>query len=624
MKMGNKDLRRKSRSRKRRFHGNRFTTGLLEQEALSEESNVQQQQPSRTDLGHQQIAGHDDDVNYDLARSAKKIKYSKEEGLQQNLNLEDSDKYFLLIDFSVLKEIVSVYGFCQDCHGKIEMLEDLDKRKGFCSSLLIICSTCKKEKSVFTSKQVNREKKGPKPFEVNTRMVLAFREIGRGYNALNTFTRCMNMNRPMTQKNYDNITKSLHESYLKVSEISKKKAAKELFEKLGKDTSTEAECDVSVDGTWQKRGHASLNGAVTVISKDTGKCLDSHIMSKSCKGCQHWRGKEGTVEHQQWSIEHNCQINHKSSSGSMETAGAIEIFKRSVPFHNLKYVGYIGDGDTQAYQSVVDAKPYGSDVSIRKYECVGHVQKRMGTRLRNLRKDMKGKKLSDGKMLSGKGRLTDKVINVLQNCYGMAIRQNKGKLYAMKKSVAAILFHYSENPDEEDKHKYCPKDMNSWCKYQADKLTQKNTYRAKITLPSAVAQLLKPIFQNLSSDELLEKCTHGRTQNENEALNGIIWQRCPKTVYVSRNILELATASAVISFNDGACGLLPVLTELGIEPGSKMSQASRNADAARIKNIQHKSSEKQKKRRRQLRGIKKGFIDREQELEGETYQSGAF
>lgn len=54
---------------------------------------------------------------------------------------------------------------------------------------------------------------------------------------------------------------------LKVSEISKKKAAKELIEKLGKDTRTEAECDVSVDGTWQEERHASLNGAVSYFQR---------------------------------------------------------------------------------------------------------------------------------------------------------------------------------------------------------------------------------------------------------------------------------------------------------------------------------------------------------------------
>ena len=31
--------------------------------------------------------------------------------------------------------------------------------------------------------------------------------------------------------------------------------------------------------------------------------------------------------------------------GAMDRAGAIEVFKRSVPFFNLKYTGYLGDGD---------------------------------------------------------------------------------------------------------------------------------------------------------------------------------------------------------------------------------------------------------------------------------------
>ena len=70
---------------------------------------------------------------------------------------------------------------------------------------------------------------------------------------------------------------------------------------------------------------------------------------------------------------------------------------------------------------------------------------------------MKGKKLSDKKGISGKGRLTDKVINTLQNYYGMSIRQNKGNLYRMKKAVAAILYHCSQNDNTEDRHKYCPR-----------------------------------------------------------------------------------------------------------------------------------------------------------------------
>ena len=73
--------------------------------------------------------------------------------------------------------------------------------------------------------------------------------------------------------------------------------------------------------------------------------------------------------------------------------------------------------------------------------------------------------LDDGKHLTGKGRMTDKVINTLQNYYGMAIRQNKGKLYSMKKSVAALIHHCSVNDDGEKSHKYCPIAKDSWCKF---------------------------------------------------------------------------------------------------------------------------------------------------------------
>ena len=62
---------------------------------------------------------------------------------------------------------------------------------------------------------------------------------------------------------------------------------------------------------------------------------------------------------------------------------------------------------------------------VQKIECVGHVQKRMCTRLRKLKASMKGKKLSDGKTVFGKGRLTDTQIDKIQSVYGVAIRANR-------------------------------------------------------------------------------------------------------------------------------------------------------------------------------------------------------
>ena len=62
-------------------------------------------------------------------------------------------------------------------------------------------------------------------------------------------------------------------------------------------------------------------------------------------------------------------------------------------------------------------KKYGAAYEVRKEECVGHVQKRLGTAL----KSTKRQKLADGKTVGGKGRLTDKIIDSMQNYYGQAI-----------------------------------------------------------------------------------------------------------------------------------------------------------------------------------------------------------
>ena len=76
-------------------------------------------------------------------------------------------------------------------------------------------------------------------------------------------------------------------------------------------------------------------------------------------------------------------------------------------------------------------------LSVEKYECIGHVQKRMGAALRKLKKEKKE--------LGGKGTLTSKTIDKFQNYYGMALRSNIGNLKSMKKAILATLFHCSSS-----------------------------------------------------------------------------------------------------------------------------------------------------------------------------------
>ncbi|GFT53314.1 hypothetical protein TNCV_4234041 [Trichonephila clavipes] len=71
------------------------------------------------------------------------------------------------------------------------------------------------------------------------------------------------------------------------------------------------------------------------------------------------------------------------------------------------------------FRLLLKKKPYGDSVPIEKIECVGHVQKRMGSGLRKLKALWGEKKLSDGKTIGGKGRLTDAIISKLRTFNAM-------------------------------------------------------------------------------------------------------------------------------------------------------------------------------------------------------------
>ena len=117
---------------------------------------------------------------------------------------------------------------------------------------------------------------------------------------------------------------------------------------------------------------------------------------------------------------HECLINHDGSAGAMEAAGLVDCFRSSVEKNNLCYTKFLGDGDCKSHADIVADDPYPGNVE--KLECIGHIQKRVGGRLRKLKQSCK-ENLDGGKKLGGAGRLREKDINKLQNYYGIAIRQ---------------------------------------------------------------------------------------------------------------------------------------------------------------------------------------------------------
>jgi hypothetical protein len=414
----------------------------------------------------------------------------------------------------------------------------------------------------------------------------------------------------MTSNNYDKIVKKLVIAVKDVAETTMQDACKEI-----RDTSIDiVDTAVSCDGSWQRRGYSSLNGVVTAISMVNGKVLDIEAMSRACKGCllKEKLKKTNLTSYEVWKSNHTCKFNYTGTAGNMEPVGAQRIWKRSESKNMLRYTEFYGDGDSKSFNTV--RKTY-IDTDVKKLECVGHVQKRVGCRLRNLKKREKG--------LGGRGKLTNHMIDRMQNYYGIAIRANKNDLEAMQAATRATLFHVASNKDN-NFHVYCPAGSNSWCKFQKDIADGTTTYKPGPGLPVPVLLKLKPMFEELSHPDLLNKCLHGLTQNQNESFNAMIWDRIPKTRYVSSSLLDVGVYDAVANFNIGRKASILIYEQLNMIPGKYTIKGCHILNKKRLFASGYQNLDSTKKRRKIRRGKGKGEDDKNEEKDGKSYEAGAF
>ncbi|GFW65258.1 uncharacterized protein TNCV_395241 [Trichonephila clavipes] len=371
-----------------------------------------------------------------------------------------------------------------------------------------------------------------KCYDVNLRLTYGMRAIGKGGAAARIFCGLMNLPPPPTKFERHN---SLFLNVLKtIIEDSMNAAVHEAV--IANDNNSNIA--VAVDCTWHKRGYSSLNGVVCATSVENGK--RSETSRKAC------------------------------------------------------YMQYLGYGDSKGFLTINKAKVY-ENTEVEKLECFGHVQKRMGTRLRNILKMSKGIKLSDGKNISGRGRLTLKEVDSIQHYYGLAIRKNLSSVEDMKRAIWAIYFHKLSTEDN-PQHALCPLGEDSWCGYNRSIVT---------------------------GEGLIEKCLHGRTQNPNESFNKCIWERIPKTVFVGIETLKFGVMDAVICFNDRYVSRIKVFEALGIKPGYNTERALLIIDNKRIfeaERIVNKVSLEARNKRRSL----KRKMDKQNLNEENEYQAGKY
>lgn len=81
----------------------------------------------------------------------------------------------------------------------------------------------------------------------------------------------MRHNEKCKKETYQKLKSDLYDATLSYASNSMSNAAKDLRKDS---TDGKTEFTVMVDGTWQRRGHSSLNGVVTAISMDNGKVLE--------------------------------------------------------------------------------------------------------------------------------------------------------------------------------------------------------------------------------------------------------------------------------------------------------------------------------------------------------------
>ena len=110
---------------------------------------------------------------------------------------------------------------------------------------------------------------------------------------------------------------------------------------------------------------------------------------------------------------------------------------------------------------------------VIKYECIGHYQKRVGNRLRKLKKQVSG-------------------------------------LKELTENILASLFHVASS-SRRSLHTHCEKGAKSWCQYQRDVANGTNMHKPGPGLSNNIISQVKPIYQDLVKPEILKRCLHGLT-----------------------------------------------------------------------------------------------------------------
>ncbi len=172
----------------------------------------------------------------------------------------------------------------------------------------------------------------------------------------------------MTQQSFINIERGIGERWraeLVDSMAEAGREEKQLAEERGDFHEGIPAITVIVGSGWSKRSHKhsynGKSGVAIIIGKETRKLLHIGVRNKYCAACAQ-------------GLNHACFKNWNRSSSEMETDILLEGFSEAERIHGVRYIRFIGDGDSSVYPTLLQGV-LGWGYAIQKVECAIHACK---------------------------------------------------------------------------------------------------------------------------------------------------------------------------------------------------------------------------------------------------------
>lgn len=193
----------------------------------------------------------------------------------------------------------------------------------------------------------------------------------------------------------------------------------------------------------------------------------------------------------------------------------------------------------------------------------------------------------------------------------------------MKRAIWAT-FDHKRSIDDNPHHEDCPEGNTSWCAWRrAEAIGTLDTFaHGKPSLSNAVLEVIRPIYESLTSDDLLERCLEAFTQNNNESLNLLIWMFAPKHLHCGKKTVEIANFLAVVIFNKGFQKILKIMEVMEMKVGQNAKIFADDRDKEHVQRSNRWASAASKEARTASREKKATLQDFFKAEEGFLYGPG--